>query len=574
MLLSVQSVLRPSSADIQTRISTAAGGAEADDYSTNARFSPDGRYIVFESNATNLVAGDTNNCTDIFLKDLVTGAVTRLSTTANGAEANNYSYNARFSPDGRYIVFESDATNLVAGDTNNRVDIFLKDLATGAITRLSTTADGAEANNHSYDVRFSPDGRYIVFESDATNLVAGDTNNCTDIFLKDLVTGAVTRLPTTADGAEANNHSTNARFSLDGRYIVFESNATNLVAGDTNDVSDIFRINLPYKLNAAAITDGRFIEATLNVGNASRVSIAWGDGSSSTEAPVAGKVALQHAYASTGTKDTIVTLSEGALTWAVAYSIDVSAGAMVRNTALADTLSGGSGADSLTGDAFHNVLNGAGGNDRLDGGAGADTMDGGSGDDIYVTDGADTIVETAGGGIDTVIASLSFSLAALAQVENLTAADGSAALMLTGNNLANILTGNAGANNLSGGAGNDRLSGGLGQDRLTGGAGRDVFVFANKETGSSKKKADYILDFSGKGGDRIDLKAIDANTKKKGDQKFAFIGQKDFSKAGQVRFEKTKKETYVYLNTDNDKAAEAVIKLKGSLELSKGWFVL
>ena len=136
------------------------------------------------------------------------------------------------------------------------------------------------------------------------------------------------------------------------------------------------------------------------------------------------------------------------------------------------------------------------------------------------------------------------------------------------------LTGGAGNDLLSAGDGNDRLIGGLGQDTLTGGRGRDVFVFDDKETGSSKSKADTITDFKGKEGDRIDLKLIDADTKKKGDQKFSFIGKEAFTKAGQVRYEKTKKETFVYLNTDNDKAAEAVIKLKGAIDLSKGWFVL
>ena len=91
--------------------------------------------------------------------------------------------------------------------------------------------------------------------------------------------------------------------------------------------------------------------------------------------------------------------------------------------------------------------------------------------------------------------------------------------------------------------------------------------------------ADYILKllFDGtlRSGDRIDLKLVDANTKKRGDQKFSFIGDDEaFTATGQVRYEKTKGYTYVYLNTDSDKAAEAVIKLKGALDLSKGWFVL
>jgi Ca2+-binding RTX toxin-like protein len=439
--------------------------------------------------------------------------------------------------------------------------------------------------------------------------------------------------------------------------VMFTSAATNLVAGDGNNRTDLFLVNLFYKANAAAILEGRFIETTLGVGSASSVNIAWGDGTSTTETPVAGKVSLHHAYASTGAKDAVVTLIEGALTWNVAHTLDLASGTMVRNTALADTLSGSAGNDVLTGDAFRNILNGNAGNDRLDGGFGADVMNGGVGDDTYVTDGSDTIVEAAGGGIDTVVTGLSFSLAALTEVENLTAADGSAGVMLTGNalanmlsgnaganrldggagadvmnggsgddtyvtdgadmivetvgggtdtvltsgsfslaalaqvenltaadgtvrlaltgnNLANVLTGNAGVNKLSGAAGNDRLTGGLGQDSLTGGAGRDVFVFDDRDTSASKSRADYILDFSHRQGDRIDLRAIDANTRKRGDQNFSFIGTKAFSKAGEVRIEKTKSVTYVSLNTDSDKAAEAVIKIKGALDLQKGWFVL
>ncbi len=137
-----------------------------------------------------------------------------------------------------------------------------------------------------------------------------------------------------------------------------------------------------------------------------------------------------------------------------------------------------------------------------------------------------------------------------------------------------VLNAGAGEDVLNGGTGNDQIIGGAGKDTLTGSSGKDVFVFANKDTGTSKGKADYITDFSGRGGDKIDLKLIDADVKKKGDQKFSFIGTKAFSKAGEVRYEKAGKDTYVYLNTDSDKAAEAVIKLKGAIDLQKGWFVL
>jgi Ca2+-binding RTX toxin-like protein len=151
---------------------------------------------------------------------------------------------------------------------------------------------------------------------------------------------------------------------------------------------------------------------------------------------------------------------------------------------------------------------------------------------------------------------------------------GSGADKLSGGGGNDALNAGAGKDVLNGGSGNDRLTGGAGQDTLTGGTGKDVFVFGAKDTTASKGTADYITDFSGRSGDRIDLRGIDADTKKKGDQNFAFIGTNAFTKAGQVRYEKTKKDTYVYLNTDSDKAAEAVIKLKGAIDLQKGWFVL
>ncbi|WP_319799658.1 M10 family metallopeptidase C-terminal domain-containing protein [Microvirga rosea] len=145
---------------------------------------------------------------------------------------------------------------------------------------------------------------------------------------------------------------------------------------------------------------------------------------------------------------------------------------------------------------------------------------------------------------------------------------------LSGGGGNDVLTGGVGKDILNGGGGDDRLEGGLGQDILIGGSGRDIFVFHNKDTGVTRKAADHIIDFSGVRGDRINLKAIDANTKIKGDQAFAFIGTHAFTKAGQARYEKIGKDSYVYLNTDQDAAAEAVLHLKNVKALSKAWFVL
>jgi Ca2+-binding RTX toxin-like protein len=218
---------------------------------------------------------------------------------------------------------------------------------------------------------------------------------------------------------------------------------------------------------------------------------------------------------------------------------------------------------------------------------------GGAGNDSYVLDSAaDTLQEAAGAGLDTALAHVSYALGAGVAVETLSALAGTRVIHLTGNELANALMGNAAANKLNGAAGNDKLTGGLGNDVLTGGSGNDLltggrgrdvmtggtgkdrFVFDDRDTGASKTTADYLLDFRGSLGDSINPRAVDANAKLSGDQNFAFIGTHAFTKAGQVRTEKAGSYTYVYLNTDADASAEAVIKLKGALDLSKGWFVL
>lgn len=270
-----------------------------------------------------------------------------------------------------------------------------------------------------------------------------------------------------------------------------------------------------------------------------------------------------------GAGDRVVESAGGGIdiVYTSASTIDLAAFAHVEHV-IATSL----GSVVVNGDAGANTLNGGSASDVLNGWAGADVMKGGTGNDVYHVDNAgDVVSELAGGGLDSVFSSVSFALAG--EVENLTAT-GSAGISLTGNGLANTLTGNAGRNTLKGGSGNDKLWGGLGKDTLYGQSGRDVFVFDDRETGSSKGRADYLADFSGRGGDKIDLRLIDANATRSGDQRFSFIGTEAFSGVGQARYEKAGGYTYVYLNTDRDMAAEGVLKIKGAMNLSKGWFVL
>ncbi len=218
---------------VLTRVSTGVGGIQSNGDSVGHVFSPDGGKIAFISNASNLVAGDTNSVSDIFIKNLTSGAITRVSTATNGAQSDGSSYNLVFSPDGTKIAFASTAGNLVVGDNNFSSDIFVKNLVTGAVTRVSTAADGTQGNGISGEVVFSPDGSKIAFVSYASNLITGDNNNVGDVFIKDLASGAITRVSTSANGTQSNGNSYGLVFSPDGNKIAFVSNASNLVVGDT-----------------------------------------------------------------------------------------------------------------------------------------------------------------------------------------------------------------------------------------------------------------------------------------------------------------------------------------------------
>jgi tricorn protease-like protein len=230
-----------------TRVSVDSGGAQANGGSFRDQISADGRYVAFVSDATNLVPNDTNNAADVFVKDRQTGATTRISVASQtGAQADNGSGTVAISSDGRYVAFYSDANNLVSGDSNGVGDIFVHDRQTGLTTRVSVDSGGVEANGGSSDfyLGISGDGRYVVFPSDATNLVSGDTNNVTDIFVHDCQTGQTRRVSVGSNGAEANGGSSAVNISDDGRYVAFSSGATNLVVGDTNGTRDVFVYDL------------------------------------------------------------------------------------------------------------------------------------------------------------------------------------------------------------------------------------------------------------------------------------------------------------------------------------------
>lgn len=225
------------------RVSIGAGG-EANGASWQPAISGDGRYVVFTSDADNLVPNDDNGNADIFLYDRERRTTELLSRSTTGEQSNAGSYNPSISADGRYVAFASQADNLVAADGNNTYDIFIHDRDTKTTDRLSVHSDGTEANGMSDLPRLSADGRQVTFYSFATNLVSADTNNAFDIFWHNRDTGETRRASTAGDGTQGNGHSFFHALSPDGRYVTYMSLASNLVAGDNNAAADVFITDL------------------------------------------------------------------------------------------------------------------------------------------------------------------------------------------------------------------------------------------------------------------------------------------------------------------------------------------
>ena len=232
------------------RVSLSSQQEQANAECTQPVICADGRYIAFESTATNLVAGDNNAQSDVFLYDRVAHTTERISIAGDGSQANARSAAASISADGQRIAFGSTATNLVPVDGNGGVnpqggtfDTFIRDRASGETRRAGVAADGREIASGAESGAISPDGRFVVFRSGDANVVPGDTNGQSDLFIHDLVTAMTERVTITANGGQAGGGAFGPAMpsvSAGGREIVFLSHQTNLVADDTNGQSDIF----------------------------------------------------------------------------------------------------------------------------------------------------------------------------------------------------------------------------------------------------------------------------------------------------------------------------------------------
>jgi Tol biopolymer transport system component len=199
----------------------------------------DGRFVAFASAATDLVAGDTNGHYDVFVRDLAFGVTTRASLDGNGVEGDGDSLSPSISADGRYVAFTSAATDLVPGDANGHTDVFVRDRVAGTTVLASVSTLGAQADADCLAPRISADGRCVVFHSVATTLAPANGDLYDDVFVRDLEHGTTERVSVALAG-DPNGASDMPSISGDGRCVAFRSMASNLVAGDTNGTFDVF----------------------------------------------------------------------------------------------------------------------------------------------------------------------------------------------------------------------------------------------------------------------------------------------------------------------------------------------
>jgi Tol biopolymer transport system component len=236
------------------RVSVRSDGEQAIDESNRPSLSDDGRFVAFRSRATNLVDGDTNAADDIFVHDRDADengvfdepggiSTTRASVSTNDQQANGDSDRPVIAGRSRVVVFTSFASNLVDGDANLSSDVFVRDLVAGTTTRVSVDSFGTQGNGDSDRPVITPDARYVVFRSAADNLVPDDTNGRDDLFMHDRQTGETTRIAI-AGGGESDGDSTTPAVTPDARFVAFRSDAENLVAADDNSIPDVFVMEL------------------------------------------------------------------------------------------------------------------------------------------------------------------------------------------------------------------------------------------------------------------------------------------------------------------------------------------
>jgi Tol biopolymer transport system component len=454
-----QIFVRDTLTNTTTRVSVDSAGNQTFSDSYNPSMSADGRFVAFYSGASNLIPGDTNRRLDVFVWDRLTNTTTRVSLDSAGNQADGDSHYPSISADGRFVAFQSDASNIVPGDTNKRNDIFVRDTLTNTTTRVSVDSAGNQTNSNSYSTSISADGRFVAFESSASNIVPGDTNNKDDIFLRDTLTNTTTRVSVDSAGNQGNSGSGggsgSTSISADGRFVAFSSGASNIVPGDTNNRNDIF-----VRDTLTNTTTRVSVDSAGTQGNGTNV---FGPPSISADGRFVAFSSRAFKLVPGDTNNTFNIFVRDTLTnTTTRVSVD-SAGNQANNGSSRPSISAdgrfvafeSSASNLVPGDTNNtydifvvdtstpNVINGTPGNDNLTGTSGNDIINGSEGDDV-----------------------------------------------LTGLRASDVLNGGDGNDILSGGKGSDTLNGGLGNDNLVGSTGKDVFVLG------ARLGVDTISDFT------------------------------------------------------------------------------
>ena len=262
--------VRDLQAGITTLVSVNATGTDSGNGgSSGDQITPDGRFVSFTSRASDLVVNDSNGLSDGFVRDLQAGTTTLVTVNTTGTDSgNSFSGVSQITLDGRFVVFVSDASNLVVNDSNGLPDVFVRDLQAGTTTLVSVNAAGTDSGNGSSGSdrsKITPDGRFVVFVSDASNLVVNDSNGRNDVFVRDLWAGTTTLVNVNATGTDSGNGgSGGGQITPDGRFVSFTSAASDLVANDNNEAEDVFRFLNPRDVSAEPVV--MLDPATINFG--------------------------------------------------------------------------------------------------------------------------------------------------------------------------------------------------------------------------------------------------------------------------------------------------------------------
>jgi Tol biopolymer transport system component len=221
-----------------TRLSIDENGNDADGASRFPSISADGRYVAFESDASDLVRGDgIPLISDVFVRDVQAGTTVRASVDTGGGDPNDGSFAPSLSADGSRVAFFSRASDLVTGDQNGLPDVYVRDLLHNATTRVSVDSASGEPDAQSRDPAISANGRYVAFTSDASDLVTGSHGT---LYVRDLQTASTSAVDLDGNGGTPDGGGSDASISADGRYIAFDSDSTDLVPNDTNGTQDVF----------------------------------------------------------------------------------------------------------------------------------------------------------------------------------------------------------------------------------------------------------------------------------------------------------------------------------------------